>query len=67
MKNIIKLYDTRNTRMEDNLWDAYGRDIPMGGFRPFVQSQEGVVSMNQDGDVTFESEIAMMMFVLRWS
>jgi hypothetical protein len=66
--NVIKLYDSRNSHMEDNLWDAYSRTrIHKGGFRSFVQDHEGIVSMNQDGDVTFESEVAMMMFILRWS
>ena len=70
--NVIKLYDSRNVHMEDKLWEAYSYTrIPSGGFRSgfrsFVQAHEGIVSMSEDGDVEFESEVAMMMFILRWS
>ena len=67
--NVIRLYDTRNTRMEDNLWEAYARVRHKGGFRAYVQEQssEGIISMNSDGDIEFESEQHMMMFILRWS
>ena len=66
--NVIKLYDSRNVHMEDNLWEAYSCiSRPNGGFRSFVEDHEGIVLMNQDGDVEFESEVAMMMFILRWS
>lgn len=68
--NTIKLYDTRNTHMEDNLWEAY-RVHPHfpGGFRSYVQekSSDGIIAMNQDGDIEFQSEQHMMLFILRWS